>query len=250
MKIAYVAPGVMEEAELARRAALLQAWAAPDTEIAFHAVSEGPRSIESAYEEYLSVIPAAQKMVELEAQGFDAAILGCACDPGVNAMRELTQRMLIVGAGAASYLTATMLGNRFAVLTIDRSMIQTCYSLSHAAGCSEKLVAVEPVEIPVLELAQDRAGTLDRLAEIGGRILQEKRADTLVLGCMSMGFLNVAEALTERLGVPCVNPCKAALQFAQALTGMGLLHSKAAFPLPTKLRKDATMTIGGLYVRR
>ena len=50
-----------------------------------------------------------------------------------------------------------------------------------------------------------------------------------------MGFLEIAEAASERLGVPVLNPAKVALKYAEALVGAGLRHSRKAYMLPPKL---------------
>jgi chemotaxis signal transduction protein len=88
--------------------------------------------------------------------------------------------------------------------------------------------------LPVLDMNEDRgraqAAVLDR-----GRELVERGADVLVLGCMSMAFLGVAEQLSEELGVPVINPARTALKSAELLIGSGLTHSRRAFPVPPKL---------------
>lgn len=83
------------------------------------------------------------------------------------------------------------------------------------------------IEIPVLALAEDREATVEKMVEEGRRAVEEDRADTLVLGCMSMGFLGVAEEMSERLGVPVVNPVRTSLKTAEALVGAGLRHSNS-----------------------
>ena len=72
MKIAYVVPGPMDHKEAARRGAILKEWAAPDTAVDIRRVEEGPASIESMYEEYLSIPAAAQVVFQLEQEGYAA----------------------------------------------------------------------------------------------------------------------------------------------------------------------------------
>ena len=60
MKVLYILPGSLSRTELGtreidRRRAVLQRLAAPGTEVDIVDVPDGPSSIESAYEEYLSV---------------------------------------------------------------------------------------------------------------------------------------------------------------------------------------------------
>jgi allantoin racemase len=52
---------------------------------------------------------------------------------------------------------------------------------------------------------------------------------------MTMGFLGVAEELSDRLGVPVVNPSRWCLKMAEAMVGAGYRHSKRAYMTPPKL---------------
>ena len=52
--------------------------------------------------------------------------------------------------------------------------------------------------------------------ELAGRGAVDAGAEALVLGCMTMGFLDVAEALSDRLQVVVINPVAAALEAAEA----------------------------------
>ena len=69
---------------------------------------------------------------------------------------------------------------------------------------------------------------------LSGRVaVEQDGADILVLGCMSMAFLpGICEVLTERVGVPVVNPAVAALKTAEAVGSMRISHSKVAWPPP------------------
>lgn len=248
MKIIYVVPGPMDPAEIARRGELLKAWASPGTQVDITRVEEGPASIESAYEEYLSIPATAKLIFQLEQKGYQAAILGCAGDPGLEAMREITSKMAVVGPGETSMLVAAMLGYRFSLLTVMDSMIASGYELAHRAGVSAKLASVKAINVAVLDLSKDKAATLDKIVRVGRQALEEDQAHSLVLGCMSMGFLNVAEEVQEILGVPVINPSKVVLKAAEALVGSGLSHSKKAYPLPPKLADGKVKTLDELQV--
>lgn len=249
MKIAYVIPGTMEEQEAKRREGLLRSWAAPDVVVDVRTVTEGPASIESMYEEFLSIPATAQEMFRLEQEGYDAAILGCAGDPGLDAMREITKKMLVVGPGQTSYQVAAMLGHRFSIITVTDSIIDGLYELAYKAGVSAKLASVLAVQVPVLELAANREATIDKLISAAHQAIERDRAQVLVLGCMSMGFLEVAEELQEKLGIPVINPSRVSLQIAEALVRSGLSHSKKAFMLPPKLASGKVNSLNELFVR-
>jgi allantoin racemase len=239
MRLVYLIPGALSRgplgpAELARRRAVLQRAAFPGTEVQVADTPEGPLSIESAYEEYLSVPPALARIRALEGEGVDGVIVGCFGDPGVDAARELVA-MPVVGPGEAAMLLAASLGHRFAIVTVLDSIVQPLRRLAWSVGVLDKLASVRAVGIPVLELYADLDATAARVVEVGRRALEEDGADTVILGCMTMAFAERHRALADALGVPVVSPAHAALKLLEALVGAGLRHSKRAYPVPPKL---------------
>lgn len=255
VKVVYVVPGPMgrtEEGrtEMERRLTLLRRYAAPGTEMDILDVDDGPASIESLYEEYLSIPNTVEKMIEAEKEGYDAAILGCYGDPGLDAMREVTEQMVVVGPGEAGVMAAAMCGHRFSIITVTTSIINALHHLVEKVGVAKKLVSVRAIETPVLELAKDRDVTVDKLVEEGRKAIEVDRADTLILGCMSMGFLGVAEEMSEALQVPVINPGKISLKIAEAVVGAGLHHSKLAYACPPKIASGKAGESKDLMVKK
>jgi len=237
-EILYLVPGALSASrgaeELERRRAALQAWAAPGVTVGIAENVDGPRSIESAYEEYLSVPGSLEVALAAADKGYDALVLGCFGDPGLDAFRELLP-VPMVGPCEAAMHVACQLGHRFGIVTVLEAVVAPLHRLVRIAGLDSRLATIVAVDIPVLELGADSYEVvLD-----GGRRALAAGADTLVLGCMSMAFLGVAERLIEELGVPVVNPARTALKTAELLIGSGLSHSPRAFPTPRKLEVTA-----------
>ena len=238
-RIAYVTPGPMHltslgEAELERRQAKLAGWTAPGTTVTVRPVQCGPASIESMYEEYVSVAPTGALLHEIQSENVHAAIVGCFGDPGLDGLREVTD-MLVVGPGGASIALATTLGHRFSVVTVTASIVAGIRRMVWEAGALDNLASIRYIETSVLAVNEDPDAALDRMLVEARAALDEDGADTLVLGCMSMGFLDVAEQMTAALGVPVINPAKAALKLAEATVSLGLTHSRRAYHRPPKL---------------
>ena len=87
MKLVYLVSGPMGrtpegQAELGRRREYLQRHAAADTKVDITDIPAGPGSIESMYEEYLSIPETVKRAHELQADGWDGILLGCYGDPG------------------------------------------------------------------------------------------------------------------------------------------------------------------------
>lgn len=247
MKIVYIVPGIMEKAEAQRREAILHKWANPDTSIKVVTADEGPMSIECMYEEYLSIPGAAHLVMSMESEGFDVAILGCGGDPGLDAFRELTTRMLVLGPGEASFHLAAMLGHRFGVLKTNSDRFFSSIEMAFKAGVSEKLADTIPVNVPVLEMQDNRDKMIEIIVRSAQRSIQEKHIDTLAIGCMTMAFMEIDTDLTRALGIPVVNPAKATLKLAEAMGACRLVHSKLAYPQPAKLRNGIVANYTDLY---
>jgi allantoin racemase len=233
-RILYLVPGPLSRSrgagELERRRSHLQEWAAPGVAVGIAENPDGPPSIESAYEEYVSVPGSFAVATKAQDEGYDALILGCFGDPGLDGFRELLD-VPIVGPFEASVHAACQLGHRFGVVTVLDSIVAPLHKLARVAGLDSRVAAITAVDVPVLELG---GHSVEAVREGCHRVLAAG-ADTIVLGCMSMAFLGVAEQLSEELGVPVINPARTALKTAELLLGSGLAHSRRAFPVPPKL---------------
>ncbi len=239
MRIVYVVPGPMSKGpmgakEMQRREALMQAWAFPGTEVSVIDVPTGPASIESTYEEMLAIPPTLDLIVDCERQGYDAAIIGCFGDPGLEAARELVT-MPVVGPCESALLLAAGLGHKFSILTIFDSLIAGQEHLAHRAGVAAKLASVRATNIPVLDLMKDPDFTKSRMIDVATACVKEDRADSFLFGCMTMSFLDMADEISAAVGAPAINAGKAALKHAEMLVSMGLSHSKTAWPTPAKM---------------
>ena len=233
-RILYLVPGPLSRSrgveELERRRSHLQEWAAPGVEVGIAENPDGPPSIESAYEEYVSVPGSFAVATKAQEEGYDALILGCFGDPGLDGFRELLD-VPMVGPFEASVHAACQLGHRFGVVTVLDSIVAPLHKLARVAGLESRVAAITAVDVPVLELG---GHSVDAVREGCERVIAAG-ADTIVLGCMSMAFLGVAEQLSEELGVPVINPARTALKTAELMLGSGLTHSRRAFPVPPKL---------------
>ena len=238
VKIMYIVPGVMIQtnlgtAELETRRNILQSHARTDTSISITDLEKGPHSIESSYEEYLSVPETVLKAVQAEKGGFDGIILGCFGDPGLIALREMLE-IPVVGPGETSMHVASLLGQRFSVVTVLDTVVPSLERMAKMVGLDRKLASVRAVNIPVLDLKRNTEFTTSRMIEESQKAVTGDGADVIVLGCMSMAFMGVSEKMQESLGVPVVNPAVVSLQVLEGLVIAGLAHSKKAYPFPKK----------------
>jgi allantoin racemase len=219
--------------ELERRRNILQSVAQKDTVIDVIDIEHGPSSIESFYEEYLSVPETVNKTIQAEKDGFDGVILGCFGDPGLDALREMV-RIPVVGPGETSMHVASMLGRRFSIITVLDSVVPSLERLTRIVGLDQELASVRAVNIPVLKLRLDIETTTNRMIEESQKAIKEDKSDVVVLGCMSMAFMGISDKMQKVLGIPVVNPAFVSLKVLEGLVNANLSQSKKAYPFPKK----------------
>lgn len=209
-----------------------QAAASPGTRIVAVNPPDAPASIEGYYDEALC-IPGLLRIIAGR-DDYDAVVIACFDDTGLDAARCLTDRP-VIGIGEAAYHMASMLANRFGVVTtLARSVPALEHNLARyglAARCS----GVRASDVPVLAL---EAAAPDALARIDAEIvaaMTHDRAEAIVLGCA--GMADLAGDLSRRHGLPVIDGVAAAARLAEAMAGLGLRTSRLGGYAPP--RSDA-----------
>ena len=231
MRIVYLVPGPISKgalgtAELSRRAGILQRWAPAGAEINVQEVPEGPGSIESEYEEFLALPSTARRVADLEQQDVDA-VTGVLRGPGHGcaARADLAAGDCRPGAPPRSTwlpCSARASGSSRSPMALLRPL----RDLAASTGLAGRLAGIAVVDASVLELGDNPAATAARAAEAAIKLVDGRGADTIVLGCMSMAFLDLGPAIEAKIGVPVVNPVQAALMIAHGRASFGVRHSK------------------------
>ena len=194
-----------------------------DTELSIGNLDDGPRSIESESDVVLAAPHVVEKILEAEGKGYDAAIINCFDDPGLEAAREKSS-ILVLGVGETAMLTALNLGYRFAVIsTGDKS--KASYNLKALKlGVRDRLAYASGIPVHVLELRTDEERTKKMILEEARKAVEEHLAEVIVLGCS--GMIGLAELISEELKVPVIDPTITTFKIAEALASIGLKHSK------------------------
>lgn len=98
------------------------------------------------------------------------------------------------------------------------------------------------VEIPVLELENDREHLVAELLEQSLAAIADDGAHAIVFGCTGMegcaGALGAALAEHGWPHIPVVDPILTAVKTAELLVALRLSHSKRTYPIPVEKRID------------
>jgi allantoin racemase len=214
----------------------VQPFERSDLTITHCLIETGPASIESEFDEALCVPDTIRRAIEAERRGANAIIIDCMGDPGLAACREAVT-VPVIGPAQTAMHVASMLGHRFAFITVLQRLRAVIDKLVAGYGLNDTYGSFRAVDIPVLEIEKD-PGTLQKaLAREAIAAVKEDHVDAIVLGCT--GFLGCASAMRRSLleagfDVPVIDPIPLAVQMADALVKTGLSHSKHAYPQPGK----------------
>ena len=202
----------------------LHAVARPDVAVDVVNPPGAPPAIESALDEAACVPPMLELVKDAARRGYDAVVIACFSDPGLDAAREATD-LPVVGIQDAAMHLAAQLGYRFSVLTTLKHRAPLRERAALLAGLDRRLASCRPLDLPVLDTVVDRERVLEKVVRVGLQAIDEDGAEVLVLGCAGLGDL--APRASAELGVPVIDPNAAALKLCETLVDLKLSHSRA-----------------------
>jgi allantoin racemase len=208
--------GMTEKIEAAANRA-----AASGTQITAVTSASGPVSIEGYYDEALSV-PGLLKVIR-DSADFDAVVIACFDDTGLDAARCVTDKP-VIGIGEAAYSMAGMLANKFSVVT---TLARSVPALEHNLmkyGLDRRCARVRSSEVAVLDLEDDSSGAYEKIAAEIARAIADDKAEAIVLGCA--GMTDLASKLSQQFDRPVLDGVACAVSLAEAMARLQLKTSR------------------------
>jgi allantoin racemase len=209
--------------------------ARPETEVVVAQIPHGPESLESFYDEALATPYVIEAVQEANRSGFDAVVLAAFCDPGIEALKEISD-IPIYGLEEVSFSVALLLGNKFSILTEKKHKENVKAQQVRKHGLESRFASVRALNMGVVEIATDPVKVKENGVAIARRMIEEDGAEVIIMGCASMA--GYSEDLEQALGVPIIDPVAVTFKVVEALTEIGLRHSKIALyakPAPQKM---------------
>lgn len=149
---------------------------------------------------------------------YDAMVIGCFYDPGLEDAREISGDTIVVAPCQASVQIAANLCNRFSVIVGRDKWIEQMSERVHTYGYGSRLASMRSIDIGAYHLQDDCELTINRILDAGRKAIEEDKAEALILGC-TCNF-GLFEAVQEELGVPVIDPICASLKTAEHLAGL------------------------------
>jgi allantoin racemase len=203
-------------------------------------LEKGTASIESFYDEALNVPNILEQAKKAEEKGFDAVIIDCMGDPGLDAARELV-KIPVLGANESACHLAAQIAPRFSILNVVAESENAVRSAVIRNGTIQSLASIVTIDIPVLALEKEPEKTIAKMVQASEKAIKQDGAQSIVFGCTGMSSL--VKSIEDRLkakgiNAPVIEPLRATVYNAIMWILMGISQSKEAYMPPRpKLRK-------------
>ena len=199
-----------------------QRVARSDTKIVAVGSAAGPPSIQGYYDGAVC-LPGLLEQVEHH-KHVDGIIIACFDDTGLDAARCMVDAT-VLGIGQSACYAASMLSNKFTVITTLSRSVPVLESNLFRYGLAGRCAGIRATNIPVLELGNMSPETIDTIRRTIEIAIREDQSDAIVLGCA--GMTRLMAQLSGEYGLPVIDGLSCAVTFAEALVTSNLRTSKA-----------------------
>jgi Asp/Glu/hydantoin racemase len=168
-----------------------------------------------AVRDHASLYPGRCELAEQE--GYDAVIMHCCSDPGLEEARRRVS-IPVIGPGEATLRAGAMLGRAIGMTVPGDESIAHHQKQVEDLGLTDRVVGLEPINRPIGAYGkQDPAAMTDALTDAAVR-LAERGAD--VICPTGLAFIPTrvsAREVSRRIGLPVLNPALLAVRAAETL---------------------------------
>ncbi|MGE5485589.1 MAG: aspartate/glutamate racemase family protein [Ignavibacteriales bacterium] len=218
--------------------------ARPDTQVELVHLTRSTNNVRSRYGDFVNAAEVVERLVDSEKQGYDAAVIGCMTDSGLYEAREVVSIPVISVAEAAMYV-AMLLGQRFAIVTVDSAIVPNMEKLVKLYGLEARSIyrPVRAVEPPLyradyMEAVTDPYKTaIPRIEEVARECIKDG-AEVIIVGCGYLGPILSSHGyrFISGSGAVVVDSAAAALKMAEMMADLrrtaGFEKSRAGYFRP------------------
>ena len=238
-KALVIVPFNLDEQGIANREAQMETVElGPDITFEFKGVKAGPALFDSYHDWVMAEISVFEAGLSAQDDGYDVVCIDTMSDSGHNSLRSVLD-IPVIGPGKASMHMACILGHKFSVLTQWDPWKAMYVKAAQEYGIPNKLASVRSINKPP-DVANLLGGKEDEvfplLRDAGLAAVEEDGADVICMGSTTMH--QAVPYLQENLPVPVINPGPLTYKLAELVLGLGISHSRTAYPKPTVPRHE------------
>ena len=177
-----------------------------------------------SHEANLAGIINAREALKAEKDEFDAVMIGCFDEPGMDAARELCT-IPVMSPMCAAIHVASMLGDKFSIVSFGQPS-HLLRARIRRYGLESKLASIRYIETTPTQAHKELKKYQELTLEEAKKAIDEDGADVIIVYAGSYTYLK------EKLDIPVINIDVATLKMTEAIVRMGLTHSKKTCPKP------------------
>lgn len=215
-----------------------------DTEVTQRWLDKGTIIIPNFYFEMYNNTSIVEGVIQAEQEGYDAVVIGCACDPGLQESRSVVN-IPVIGIAESSYCIASMLGQRSAVVTVFKELIPGMERTLRVYGFENRVIRNKPIrswestwDECVEQFTDPHKSCIPKFDAVARECVKDG-ADVIINGCCwtSPAFTLAGYSQVKDTGVPVISPLAIGLKMAEALVDLqknaGLTKSLSTYmPAP------------------
>lgn len=164
----------------------------------------GSPSLEYFYDYNLASFAVIRLLNKLNKSGqhFDGILISCFGDPGLYAIKEISN-VPVIGIAEASMAVSLLMGQKFSLLVASKKAVPMMKDMVNQYGLTSRLASIESMNANVLDVEQDKQKFINKSILIGEKAIA-KGAEVLILGCA--GMTNMQTKIKEALNIPVIDP--------------------------------------------
>jgi allantoin racemase len=157
------------------------------------------------------------RCAQAERDGFDAVIIHCFIDPGLEATRHRV-RIPVVGPGESTLRAAAMLGRRIGMTTPSVETVPHHWAQVRSLGLEVQVAGIEGISAPMARFdLQDPGAMTDLLVGAAGKVVDLGAEVICPSGLAYIPIRVSADEVAARTGVPVLDPGFIAVRTAEML---------------------------------
>lgn len=221
MKLLLINPNISDSVTDLIVAEAARSFGAP-VELLPVTASRGVEYIETRSEALIAGAEAAYIITE-HAGKFDGVILAAFGDPGLPALKEVTDKP-VIGITEAAVSLASLYGSRFSVISISERIVHWYRERIDALGRLSRVASFRPLEREFKDVGSVKDDFREEFVSLCQRAVVEDGADALVLAGAPLSGL--AREVRELLPVPVIDGIGAAASMCEVLVRLGHGHHR------------------------
>ena len=200
----------------------------PDTEVTQWYVDKYSGSLQNLYLATVNSMPLVDRIIRAEEEGYDAVVVGCHGDGGVQIARSVVH-IPVIGPCEASLTMGHFIGEKFAMITIREQYLRLLEYNIRLYGFEDRFIKNRPLRWLERwfwdDMMDAHRGKPERLIELFEKTALEcvkDGADTILVPGFPFGAALTMAGYTQvaDTGVPIVDGAAAAYKLAEALADL------------------------------